>query len=126
MDASEESQTLGEAVQQRRKERRLSQAAAAKLAGISRQAWQEIESGKRRGSPETWTQMERVLEIKPLGTLAAMAKRPASEAQQVKDLKREIIAQINEYFSTRKQLELVQVDIQRRRLDAMERKLDSE
>lgn len=111
--------TIAQVVRQRRTQLGLSQATAAKQAGISRRAWSEIELGQRRGGDETLSKIADVLQLSP-GSLVALERRPNGELAEIR---RELISIIN-LLTTREELEQARVDMLQIRFNTAKAQLD--
>jgi transcriptional regulator with XRE-family HTH domain len=107
---------IGKAVRQRRVHLRLSQAAAAQKAGVSRRTWSEIELGHRRCTERTLAGVEMALELPP-GALAELRPAPAP-VDDVVPLQRRLVELIPTLSRT--ELQEVLKDILRRRLAGLE------
>jgi transcriptional regulator with XRE-family HTH domain len=108
-------------MRRRRHQLRLSQEKAAGAAGISRRVWSEIELGQRRGSDESLARIERALDV-PAGSLIALGAPPPKD-EELASIRRELVKMIRQ-LTTRGELEGALVDVSKRRLAALQARIE--
>lgn len=123
MTATPEQQTLAQAIRQQRELLGLTQAEAARRAGISRQCWCDTENGRRKGNTDTLLKMDRVLKFTP-GSLSAMEHPIPAHRDEYKALQRQLFGMIEQLTSI-EELERARVELTRLRLEAVAAELDA-
>jgi transcriptional regulator with XRE-family HTH domain len=110
---------IGQTIKHQREQLGLTQTAAAQQAGISRRAWSEVELGRRRGSPDTLSKMDLVLQL-PSGSLLAMEVKVVDPLASIRQ---ELIDMVTS-LTTREELEQTRLDMTRRRLAILQAQLE--
>jgi transcriptional regulator with XRE-family HTH domain len=111
---------VADVIRRRRAQLGVSQIEAARMAGISRRTWGQIELGHRVGNKATLYKIAEALQLPPESLWSAVITEDA--ADDLGEIRRELIAMVKQ-LTTRDELQDVRLIITRRRLVALQEQL---